>query len=237
MTISRHRVDWPIPPVAFNGLNVAEADTLKLLGVTFDRHLHYGQHLRNTALRAAQRIGFLRKAFQVLDHKGRTVAYKGFVRPMLEYCPLVWSGAADSHLRRLDKVQKRALALIGPGTVVDSLALRRTVSGLCLIFKLMSGPWVPTLQPLLPPTLNNIDNPRTRNQHSATHSFQLSLPLPVRSIDSIIRSFPYGLVTTWNNLPPQVLRKTPTLSGLQIFKLTIYRHFLRSQWLWATDAT
>ena len=32
-------VDRPIPPVAFNGLNVAEVDTLKLLGVSFDRHL------------------------------------------------------------------------------------------------------------------------------------------------------------------------------------------------------
>ena len=98
MTISRHRVDWPIHPVAFNGLNVADVDTLKLLGVTFGRHLHYGQHLRTTALRAARRIGFLRKAFKVLDHKDRTAAYKDFVRPMLEYCPLVWPGAADSHL-------------------------------------------------------------------------------------------------------------------------------------------
>ena len=26
MTISRHRVDWPIPPVAFNGLNVADVN-------------------------------------------------------------------------------------------------------------------------------------------------------------------------------------------------------------------
>ena len=140
MTISRHRVDWPIPPVAFNGLNVADVDTLKLLGVTFDRHLHYGQHLRTTALRAARQIGFLRKAFKVLDHKGRTAAYKGFVRPMLEYYPLVWSGAADGHLRRLDKVQKRALSLLGQGTIVDSLVLRRTVSGLCSLYKLLSGP-------------------------------------------------------------------------------------------------
>ena len=124
MTISRHRVDWPIPPVAFNGLNVADVDTLMLLGVPFDRHLHYGEHLRTTVLRAAQRIGFLRKAFIVLDHKGRTAAYKGFVRPMLEYSPLVWSGVADGHLRRLDKVQKRVLSHREPSlTALHSSAL------------------------------------------------------------------------------------------------------------------
>ena len=64
MTISRHRVDWPIPPVAFNGLIVADVDTIKLLGVTFDRHLHYSQHLRTTALRAAQRIGLPEEGMQ-----------------------------------------------------------------------------------------------------------------------------------------------------------------------------
>ena len=41
---------------------------------------------------------------------------------MLEYCPLVWAGAAPYHLSRLDKIQKRALSLIGPGLSVDSLA-------------------------------------------------------------------------------------------------------------------
>ena len=42
---------------------------------------------------------------------------------MLEYCPLVWAGAAPYHLSRLDKIQKRALSLILPGVSVDSLAL------------------------------------------------------------------------------------------------------------------
>ena len=82
---------------------------MRLLGVTFDRHLSYSPHLRSTAVSAAQRIGFLRKAFTLLDHHGRTVAYKGFIMPVLDYCPLVWSGAAACHLERLDKVQKRAL--------------------------------------------------------------------------------------------------------------------------------
>ena len=235
MTISRHRVDWPIPPVAFNGLNVADVDTIKLLGVTFDRHLHYGQHLRTTALRAARRIGFLRKACKVLDHKGRTAAYKGFVRPMLEYCPLVWSGAADGHLRRLDKVQKRALSLLGQGTIVDSLVLRRTVSGLCFLYKLLSGPRLPTLNALLPPQLAHIENPRTRRQLATAHPFQLSLPLPVRSNDSILRAFPYGTVTAWNALPLYVLETAPTPAQLQTFKVQVHRHLLKANWLWATD--
>ena len=63
MVISRHRNDGAIPLVSFNGHNVNEVDTLRLLGVTFDRHLSYSLHLRSAAVRVAQRIGFLRKAF------------------------------------------------------------------------------------------------------------------------------------------------------------------------------
>ena len=72
------------------------------------------------------------------------------IRPVLEYCPVVWSGAAACHLERLGKVQKRALPLIGEGTIIDSLALRRTVSALCLLYKLLSDPRQPCimLQPL-----------------------------------------------------------------------------------------
>ena len=152
LTITRHRIPWQIAPVQFSGLAVEEVGVLKLLGVTFDKHLFYGPHLQRIALRAAQRIGFLRKSFKVQDTPGRLAAYKGFVRPMLEYCPLVWAGAAPYHLSLLDKIQKRALSLIGPGVSVDSLALRRSVSSLCLLHKLMSGPRLPTLANLLPPT-------------------------------------------------------------------------------------
>ena len=78
--ISRHRNPWPIPPVHFNGFIVQEVNALKLLGVTFDKPLNFGQNLRGTALCATQRIGFLRKASRVLGLHGRAVAYKGFVR-------------------------------------------------------------------------------------------------------------------------------------------------------------
>ena len=210
---------------------------MRLLGVTFDRHLSYSPHLRSTAVRAAQRIGFLRKAFTLLDHHGRTVAYKGFIRPVLEYCPLVWSGAAACHLERLDKVQKRALSLIGAGTIIDSLALRRTVSALCLLYKLLSSPRLTTLQPLLPAQLTPVDNPRTRHQLPESHSFRLSLDLPVRSNATIARSFPHGYARTWNSLPPSMLEDAPTLKGLQAFKIKVHKHLIRTNWLWATNLT
>ena len=76
-TISRHLRPWPIPLVKFDGVTVEEANSLRLLGVTFDKTLSFGQHLRSVAVRAAQRIGFLRKASAVLDIPSRLTTYKG----------------------------------------------------------------------------------------------------------------------------------------------------------------
>ena len=140
------------------------------------------------------------------------------------------------HLRRLDKVQKHALSLLGQGTIVDSLVLRRHCQWpLLLLYKLLSGPRLPTLCALLPPQLAHIENPRTRRQLATAHLFQLSLPLPVRSNDSILRAFPYGTVTAWNALPLSVLETAPTPAQLQTFKVQVHRHLLKANWLWATD--
>ena len=151
-------------------------------------------------------------------------------------CPLVWAGAAPYHLSRLDKIQKRALSLIGPGVSVDSLALRRSVSSLCLLHKLMSGPRLPTLANLLPPQRAPPTEPRTRRQLAETHPFQLSVTLPRKSNDTILRSFPYGPIAAWNSLPASVVRAAPASKDLQGFKTRAYNHLKRQNWLWATDA-
>ena len=235
MTISRHRLAWHIPQVQFNGLLVDEVNSLKLLGVVFDRYLSYGPHLHSTAIRASQRIGFLRKASGVLTLQGKITAYKGFVRPVMEYCPLVWLGAAPCHLSRLHRVQKRALSLIGPGISIDSLAIRRTISGFCVLYKLLCGPRLPTLQSLLPPPLAPLAYTRTRRQSLPTHDSQLAMALPPRSLDSIRRSFPYGMITDWNSIPPNIIGGNPCLRKLQCFKAKIYKHLKLSRWQWASD--
>ena len=106
--------------------------------------------IRTVATRFAQRIGFLRKACPFLDPPGRLATYRGFVRPTMEYCPLVWMGEADTQRARLDRVQHHALKLISSGTAIDSLAVRRSVAGLTLLYKLHYKLSPPALLSVLP---------------------------------------------------------------------------------------
>ena len=163
MTITRQTADLDIPDLKFAGTHVLEEERLKLLGLTFDAKLTFACHLRKLATRATQRLAFLRKAASHLDHNGLLTMYKGFVRPVLEYSPLVWMGAAQSHLARLDRVQHRAMRIIGHHVLLPSLAMRRHVAGLTYMFKLhcLAGPerLVNLLPPPAPPPAQGPRNP------------------------------------------------------------------------------
>ena len=58
---------------------------------------------------------------------GRLSVYRRYVRPVLEYAPNVWIGVAPTHLHQLDRVQRKALRIIGPDAVIQSLAARSSV--------------------------------------------------------------------------------------------------------------
>lgn len=238
MTVSRHHRPWPIPSIELNGTPVPESTQLKLLGVTFDAQLTYSHHLRTTAVRATQRIGFFRQACHVLDPPGRATAYRGFIRPVMEYCPLVWMGAAATHLSRLDRVQRRALALIGQGAAMDTLAVRRQVAGLTMLYKLHHVTRPASLIALRPAqATQSAAAPRTRQQSAVSHRHELQLQtaLPARSCHAALRSFPESLIEGWNELPPAMLNQAPSLKGMQQFKTRVFHHLKRCAWSWATD--
>ena len=98
LIICRRRTTTPVPILTFGNVPIETTDKLKLLGITFDPTLSFRPYLHNLAVRANRRLAFLRKAGRVLDKAGRMAAYKGFIRPLLEYAPLAWLGAAQTHL-------------------------------------------------------------------------------------------------------------------------------------------
>ena len=71
-----------------------------------------------------------------------------FVLPVLEYCSAVWCSASDTHIRLLDSVVSSASFLTG-GVFACDLAHRRSVSVLCMLYKIRCNP-MQTLYGALP---------------------------------------------------------------------------------------
>ena len=111
LTVSRKRDPNKNPPLVMDGIPFAERKTLKILGYMFDSKGLWSTHIEQTVKEAHQRLGAINRVKQYLKDDGVCIAYKAFVRSKLEYGNLIYWGAAETHLAKLDCVQQQAQRL------------------------------------------------------------------------------------------------------------------------------
>ena len=80
----------------------------KYLGVTITSDLNWNKHINQTAGKANQMLGFVKRNIKTRSHNIKTKAYKALVCPRLEYCASVWDPHTQSLIQKIDMVQKRA---------------------------------------------------------------------------------------------------------------------------------
>ena len=105
---------------------------------------------------------------------------------VLEYGMLTWMGASQTTLRQLATVQRRALHMIGPGSFLPSLEVRRAVAALCFLYKLHYLPGPAILTRLLPPPAP-LPQRETRMQLAVHHNYQLTHPQSHHSRGNVLR--------------------------------------------------
>ena len=109
LTIGMYTVD---------GVTLERVSVMRDLGVFLDEKLTFADHIDKTVRKANRALGLLTRSFQT-GKQGRSLqecdirsvmcAFNANVRSILEYCSVVWNGAADTHLKRLERVQHRFL--------------------------------------------------------------------------------------------------------------------------------
>ena len=99
MIVSRSRTVHPqLTPLTLDGTVLKESTDLVILGVTFDAKMTFAKHVRSVSRAAAQRLGIMRKSWQVFHDRSLLLSFWSFVLPVLEYCSAVWCSGVDSHL-------------------------------------------------------------------------------------------------------------------------------------------
>ena len=165
---------------------------------TFDSKMTFEKHLRSVSRAASQRLGILRKSWQVFHDRlllGR--CFRGFVLPVLEYCSAVWCSAADTHFKLLDNVDSGARFLTG-GVFACDLAHRRSVSVLSMLYKIRLNPMHPLYGALPVPYVPVRVTRGTVIAHRYTYA-------PPRSRTSQYRrTFVPFSVSLWNDLSDPV---------------------------------
>ena len=155
----------------------------------------------------------------------------------MEYCCLVWMGSSTS---RLDKIQHKALKVIGPGSWLPSLKHRRLVAARSFTFKLSYLPTTSPLKAILPSPANPrpVGGRCTRlaTETAHCHPVQLKSMLPVRICSSLQGSYPDCIIPLWNSLPATILPARPQPRQLQSFKEKCNKYLLHLNWQAAIDA-
>ena len=90
-------------------------ETIRDLGVILDRKLTFSHHIDTMVSKANKIMGIIMRSMQTghklgtFNWKSILTAYYGNVRAILEYCCVIWGGAANTHLNRIERVQHRFL--------------------------------------------------------------------------------------------------------------------------------
>jgi hypothetical protein len=142
--------DKPFNPagIVMGGFDVKVVNELKVTGFVFDHKLLWGSHISKVVKKARQRVGALRNLVQYLSPDNMQIMYTTFIRSILEYGSVLFMGASDSHLKKLDAVQHTAERL--GGFQVESLKSRREAAAISLALKLLAGDCKPGLQRFAP---------------------------------------------------------------------------------------
>lgn len=196
-----------------------EQDSINILGVTFDFKLNFGQHIESLARKATQKLNALRRILHLLSPEGALQLYKSQVRSALEYSSLAWNGAAQTHLSLLDKIQDRAVTLIGrtaneADINVDDLQRRRDVAGLTVLYKAQHLD-VPHLAPLKQQPRRSARRTRATQQNPA------ALSPPTASTSHFQRHFICRYVNLWNDINSE--NDIPFTCSIQTFKCFVNR--------------
>ena len=102
-----------------------------------NQKLTFEAHINVTVAKANRAFGLLIRTLQSasqrcsFNKRSALAAFNANVRPILEYCSVIWAGAAKTHLVRVERVQHKFLMWLASHT--EPVRLSSTISCLCFM--------------------------------------------------------------------------------------------------------
>ena len=207
MQLTRKRIKKIHASYTLEGTNLENVESIKYLGVTITSDLRWNTHVSNVCTKANRTLGFLRRNLYSCPQEVKEAAYKGLVRPVLDYGSSVWDPPGVVLQEELESVQKRAARFVtgnynyetGSMTGIlgqlkwESLKKKRKDNRLILLYKGLKGKASVPTDDLIPKTR------RCRNQHS------MAFQTPIANTDVYKGSFFPQTIRDWNALPDSLI--------------------------------
>ena len=112
MQLTRKRIKKIHASYTLEGTNLENVESIKYLGVTIASDFRWNTHVSNVCTKANRTLGFLRRNLYSCPQEVKEAAYKGLVRPVLDYGSSVWDPPGVVLQEELESVQKRAARFV-----------------------------------------------------------------------------------------------------------------------------
>ena len=169
--------------------------------------MKWNTHVSNICTKANRTLDFLDETWGLVHETLKESAYKGLVRPILEYVVQFWDPQSILLQDELEKVQKRAARFVTGNCVYEtgsmtsilkqfkweSLKKRRKDIRLIMLYKGLKGAASIPTNDLVPPIRH------TRNHHS------MAFQIPMAGIDIYKSSFFPQTIRDWNSLTDSLI--------------------------------
>ena len=182
---------------------IKTTNSIKLLGINIDDQLRFNEHISILCSEVAMQLNALSRLQKYIGKSEKEAIINSFILSNFNYCPLVWHFSSCESIRKIEKIQKRCLAIILNDYESDyetllrnnnkpTTEIRRLRTLAVEIFK--------TLNEINPPYMKNIFTPKENAK--------------VRQDDIIVKRINTGRFGTqssrslgpkiWNNLPSNI---------------------------------
>ncbi|XP_050342145.1 uncharacterized protein LOC126768217 [Nymphalis io] len=130
----------PLPSLC--GTPLVMQSKIAMLGIDVRCDLSPRDYIEAVIKTASRKLGVLNKVRRFFTPQQLCLLYKTQVRSCVEYCSHLWDGSAKYLLEALDRLQRRAVRIIGDVKVTNTLEplqLRREIAALSAFYRLYHG--------------------------------------------------------------------------------------------------
>jgi len=91
---------------------VLSEKSVTLLGIQIDNKISFEDHISSLCKKASSQLNAIGRLKKYMGFKQREILINSFVYANFNYCPLVWHFCPQKSLRKIEKIQERALRIL-----------------------------------------------------------------------------------------------------------------------------
>ena len=108
------------------------SNSVKLLGITIDNKLKFGEHVSKLCKKASQKIHALARISNFMSQDKLRIIMKAFIESQFGYCPLAWMFHSRKLNNRINRLHERALRLVYKDVTLSFEELLRKDNAFCV---------------------------------------------------------------------------------------------------------